>query len=156
MSDNNTEFKRGPSLSFWKARKDGNGSSAHLDFNLDKKSIFLSFMPQKGTDERNFDKDKKITSKLNLQDVGEMLAVCRRHIDGVGRKEGDKYKGLFHSSPNENDNSIIGFEKWKDIGYYLSLSVKRNGNSQRESVLLSYGEVEQLHLFLVKCGMEMF
>lgn len=144
-------------LPIWKPRKEGGGAAAFIEYNDVKQCMFLSMIPQQGKMEKpgqgNFDKNKEsmLTAKLGLNDLGEILLVLNGRRDGVGAKDGDKFKGLYHK--NDSGNSIIGFEV-NQFGYGLSLSCSKNGGAaKRYSLSLTPGEGEQLRVLIEHMAM---
>lgn len=151
-------FAPRPSLNFWKNRKDGKGSMLGVEYSADASAIFLTGMPQREGQENSFDSDKKVTAKLGLPDIGELLAVLTGKTEGTGKKN-DKgfWTGLFHE--NSSGNSVISLS-WSSNeaypGYNFSLSTDREGNKQRLAIGLTVGEGVQLELFLRRFGSELF
>lgn len=134
------------SLNFWKPYQ-GKGAAALLDFNPQKGKFFITMMPEKPGDGREFDSSRRITSTLGLTDVGEFLLVLNGRADGVGPKDGEKYKGLFHK--NQRGNTAINFAAKENGGFWFGVSSKVDNNEAvRYNVSLTNGESEQLKLFL--------
>lgn len=142
-------------LAFWKPRQNGDGAGAVFDFNNEQQNLYLSFIPQKG--EKNFDYQSRINAKLNQSDLGEMLVVLRGRRAGMGKEQDGKFSGLFHRSGNGKDNSVIQLTQIENRpGYYFGLSVSRDGNQTRYTIGLSEGESEQMRVFLESVLTEMF
>lgn len=142
-------------LSFWRPNSNGTGAAGFLEFN--GKDVWLSFMPQGGTDGKKFDKNKKINAKLGITDIGEMLAVINGRKEGLGQKNDKGYfSGLIHKIRDSKNSSIIGLSPTGST-YYLTLSAVRDGKeNQRLSVGLSGGDMEVLGAFLRTVLVELF
>jgi len=133
-------------IAFWKPFQ-GKGAAATLEYSYEKACFFLMIMPENpdGSD-RKFNPDAKITAKIGLTDVGEMIAVLRGYTGGLGKQEGDKWKGLFHK--NTNGNTIINLFR-TDTGYRIGMSAKHGSEPQTSySMGLTIGEGVQMELFL--------
>lgn len=137
-------------VNFWKPNKSGNGAAAMFEFNPDSKPVvFLTMMPQMGGDEesRKFDREKRIIMQLGLNDAAAMVTVLTNRVDGLGAKGDKGYQGLYHKNPR--GSSILGLSiKNEGEGYWLSLSVDRDGNKNRLSLGLTIAEAEQLLTYL--------
>lgn len=125
-------------------REKGDGCVAEFNYSVKNNCIYLMMAPQVGT-ENKFDYDKKLTAMLGLTDLGELLTVVCGRKGGAGSKDGDKYKGLYHS--NKTGSAIIQFYK-SDYGYNLGLSVDKNGVKSRCSMILTPAEGELLRVFI--------
>lgn len=85
------------------------------------------------------DKDKKITVKLDDNDIGEMLLVLTGGKEGLGAPDGKGgFKGLFHK--NKNGNTVIRLEYIKDRGLMYSVSTQRPEGNFRVGHALTDGE----------------
>lgn len=132
-------------LAFWKPRKNGGGAAALFEYNIDNQSMWLNMLPQKGTELRSFDYEKRDTAKLGWNDLGEILAVLNGHKDGAGSKRDDgNYSGLYHKSGEGDDNTVVSFYRYQDTGYSLQVSTKRGGQTNRNTVGITFGEGELL------------
>lgn len=131
-------------LTFWKANNKESGAAAILQYSEERNAVFLQMMPQDG--ERSFDNNAKITAKLNASDLSAMLSVATGNLPDCG-KDG---KGLYHQ--NDKGSSIINLSRYESkgefVGWYLSLSVKRDNNDTRLSVLIQPSEIEMLRVYL--------
>lgn len=141
-------------VAFWKPYK-GTGAAMTIECSWKESGplCFLSVMPESG--ERKFDSKKKITTKLGLSDLGEILTVLRNIKQGVGPQDGDRYKGLYHQSTNAN--TVINFTtKDKGDGYYLNVSTKKDNNQNKLGLSLTLGEGEVLRIFIEEVIKDLF
>lgn len=146
---------RKPEFRIYKPNKNNNGAASSFQVRIDvdeetgrrKCYLFLVSTPQTGKDEQGNsafawkDKDKSITMKLGLADIGEILAVLngRKPIAG-----GDK--GFFHR--NSNGSTTLTFS-FKDTYYGLKVT-KQVGQAAATQLLhtLTMGEGEVLKVLL--------
>lgn len=155
------EFENRPGVRIWKPSKSGTGSAALFEFNDDNKSIFLTMIPQKENgSEGKFDNERKISAKLGLNDIGEILCVLTRRTEGLGQKnEKGFFSGLYHQSPSGSSQIGLSWVEATDKyppGFMLSLSVKRETNEARYTVKLTLGEAMQLEKFFSRFIVELF
>lgn len=117
----------------YKAKKAGGGCASCWSFALDKESVFLEMAPQTGP-MRNGEhptfawKEEKLSLKLGLADIGELIAVLERRQKGIGFQQQDgSHKGLFHQ--NAKGNAALRFdENTQASGWYMKCSVQKNGD----------------------------
>lgn len=147
------KFKK--SFSTYKARRSHDGVASQFDFNPQTKLLFLEMAAQTGQQDNKgnalFDWKNKIAFKLGITDIGEILCVLIGRQTGVGRFDDDRYKGLYHE--NENGNSMLFFEKGKNGGFYMRLSIKRGEEKIQLSQTLTNGEGIVLST-LLRCVIE--
>jgi len=140
-------------FTLYKARKDGNGVASQWSLRPDKRCVFFEMAEQTGKNE-NGDATfgwgtNKLTFKLGISDIGEVLAVISGLQDGVGPKDiSGAHKGLFHSNPK--GNSILKFGLGKNGMYNVYLSVKRDDQQQALFHTVSNGELCVLGVLLRK------
>jgi hypothetical protein len=147
------EKKFANNFKIYRAKPDGNGVATQFCFAKEKESIFIEMAKQlSGKDDNEnaiFDWKNKIIFKLGMTDIGEILSVLQNIKLGVGPKDKDSenYKGLFHS--NDKGNSILKFEKNKYGGFYIGLSVKKEGlDPVNLKHTISSGEATILNILL--------
>ncbi len=124
----------------FKPRQNGEGAASQWEFNPkpEKRCMFLESAPQKnikGDKDTNasFDWDNKITMKLGLLDMGEILATFTGLQKGAGPLDGEgRHKGIYHQPPGGNKNTIlqIAINKSQTM-YYLRLSQKSQGQEMK-------------------------
>jgi len=118
----------------YKARKTADGVASQFDFNIKTKLLFLEMASQSQDkdDQGNalFNWKDKISFKLGISDIGEILCVLVGKQSGVGSMRDAKYKGLYHQS--SGGDSVLYFEKGNNGGYYMKLSVRRDGKDRRQ------------------------
>lgn len=135
-----SKFKK--SFSIYRAHRSNDGVASQFDFNPQTKLLFLEMSGQTGKqDEKGnalFDWKHKISFKLGITDIGELLCVLVNKQSGVGRLDGDRHKGLYHE--NENGNSMLFFEKGRNGGFYMKLSIRRGEDKIQLSQTLTNGE----------------
>lgn len=156
MTTNNTNTtamsttrKFGQKLSIYHPSGSGNGAALSLEprvnrLDSDNYNCFFLEMalqktgPSKDGDKRipaTFDWEKKLTVKLDFNDICELLAVLEGRIE----KAGGAKNGIFHQ--NGNGSTIISLQKAEKGGYYIGLSKKTNdGVATRVGLLLSDAE----------------
>jgi len=109
----------------YKPKKDGTGSASQFSWSEDKRCIFLEMSAQlseKDSDGNStFDWKNKLSFKLGDVDMAQILCVLR----GIKNNVGYDGKGIFHSF--NNNNAILKFQKGDKSGYYLGISVKKEG-----------------------------
>jgi hypothetical protein len=135
-------------VTFFKARKAGGGSA--VKFNIsDNGGVFITMFPQKGSEEKSFDWEKRVFAALNQSELGEMIAVIEGRIEGTGKREekGDKvyYNGFYHST--SNSKTTIRFARYMD-GIGVSVKSERNGTTGEYSCVLNVGELYALRELL--------
>lgn len=143
-----------PKVSFWKPNNNGTGAVAHFDFKPfnpskpnEESCFFVVMMPQNPVKDATpkFLKDKKLTVKLGLNDIGDMLAVIAGRKDGCGTMKDGGWSGLYHK--NQQGNAIINFGN-REGSYGISVSVKKGtGSAEKLSIGLTLGEIEILQAF---------
>lgn len=141
------------SLRFYKAQRDSSGAASQWDLNLKDEAVFftmsnqLNMQDEKGNS--TFDWEHKSVFKLGIQDIGELLAVLEGKKDGVGPYDNQqKHKGLYHSW--KDINSVLYFTRGREVGFFVSLSVKKGEQQNRVRHSLTDGEGSSLHVFLKK------
>lgn len=134
------KFKK--SFSIYRARRSNDGVASQFDFNPQTKLLFLEMTAQTGQQDAQgnalFDWKNKIAFKLGIVDIGELLCVLIGKQTGVGRLDGDRYKGLYHE--NDSGNSLLYFEKGKHGGFYMKLSIRRGEDKIQLSQTLTNSE----------------
>jgi hypothetical protein len=141
------ERLRNPDLAFWKPYQ-GKGAALIFEYSPQKNTFFMQMLPEKPEnteDSKKYDKDRRISAKLGLSDLGEILAVIKGRKGGAGTEAEGKFKGLYHK--NQNGNTIIGFDR-TDKGIRTGLSVKSDKIELRLNVNLSVGEATLLENFI--------
>jgi len=138
------------SFKLYKAKRDGYGVASQFDFSKDKKAVFIEMANQAGKmDTRGaakFDWKNKISFKLDLADVGEVLSVLARRQNGVGTQKDGKHTGLYHQ--NQNGDSVLYFTARNDGGFYIGLSVRRDDTKRQLKHYISNGEAMVLETLL--------
>lgn len=140
-------------LDFWKPRRENNGAAAFFEFNMeqDNPSAWFTMMPESSeSGNSKFDSNRKIVSKLNLEDLGQILAVLTGRLEGLGDlNDKGHYRGLYHQGMN-GASSTIGLSYNSEYKNF-NLSLTRKDNSDAEPVRyyigLSHGQAEQLRVF---------
>ena len=144
------------SYRIYRARKTNDGVASQFDFNPDSKFLFLEMAKQ--TDQHDdkgnalFDWKNKISFKLGVNDIGEILCVLSGKKTGLGTLKDGKYQGLYHK--NESGDAILYFDKSEhNKAYYMKLSVRRSGEKKQLSQLISDAEGIILSI-LLRCIIE--
>jgi len=113
----------------FKPKKDNSGAASQWEFNPKKGAIFVEFANQEKTQDgqKSFDWANKITMKLGVADIGEILATIAGKQDGIGQLDRDgKHKGLFHQT--DKGNTILQLAKGgKANMFYLRISSQPKG-----------------------------
>ncbi len=133
-----------PRLSYYKPNKTNTGAAIQFDLNAQKQSIFLEAASQSG--EQSFDWGKKIIAKLDVVDIGKLLAVL------VGAS---KFSKIFHD-PSKREgytgstlNTTIELTKGVQYGYFLKISQQSSDKSVKSiSLGLSDDEAQVLRVLL--------
>lgn len=132
----------------YKPNKNNNGAASQFCWSPDKKCVFLEMASQLSEKDSNgnstFDWKNKLSFKLEDIDIAQLLCVLRGIKNSVGY--GDK--GLFHSFGNHN--AILRFQKGDKGGYYLGISVKKEG-SEPIAIKHSVSEEEGVILNILLC-----
>lgn len=132
-------------IDFWKPNKKGTGWAALMNYSEDNSAVYLKMMPQKGTEMRSFDKDNSLVVKMNLNDIGEFLAVIRGSQTSAGGLNDDgKPRGLVHQSQNGDTTSIRFYQADQRPGNILSIS----RGDKNSFIGFTLGESETLRVFL--------
>lgn len=143
------------SFSIYKARRGGDGNAAQFDFNPQTKMLFLEMAAQTGEQDKKgnalFAWKQKIAFKLGIADIGELLCVLIGRQAGVGKLDGERYKGLYHE--NESGNSMLFFERGNHGGFYMKLSIRKGEDKIQLSQTLTNGEGIVLST-LLRCVIE--
>lgn len=150
-----------------KSTKDGAASQLQLkviigDYDKRKGMIFWEMANQKGEMDAEgnaqFDWENKLSFKLGIPDIGELLLVLMGNKKMAGQQDG-KYQGLFHK--NDNGNSCLQFSYYKTDkgaeGYNVRLSVQHGKDEPMISKhALTMGEGEVLRILLQKAALEFY
>lgn len=165
MSENNSKYQK-REYRVYKPNNNGSGSASSWQISTkivdskEEKNVFLDLANQKPSNNDNaaFDWDSKLTAKLGLNDLGDMLAVLRGLKDGVGNLKDGKRSGLYHQ--NSKGNTVIYFnENVKDNllqGYSLRVSKKSDQNQSAVNHSLTVSEGQVLLLFLQEAVSALF
>ena len=143
---------KGRTLAIYHPNGRGAGSAMRLEPRINRDGddryncFFLEMAAQKSTAQRaggktdyaTFDWERKITVKLGFLDVSELLTV----LEGRAPHVGGPRKGLYHASGNGNTLIAFSRDQTERGGYYLSLSRKREGDSEPSRVAIGLSEVE--------------
>lgn len=119
----------------FKPRKARDGVASQWEINVDKEAVFL-ILARQGSEKdghATFEwKDKAIVMKLDVSDIGEILAVLYKRQDGVGQID-DKggNKGLYHQT--EKGNTILRFERATNkFGFFMQINQKNKDEEVRK------------------------
>lgn len=119
-----TEY--GEPFKIFKPRKDTSGCASQWSLASKKNAVFLEFARQKESSGPNsaFDWDNKISMKLDITDMGEILSALDGDKNGVGPLSSElERKGLFHK--NKNGNTILRLQKGDGSeNWYIKISSK--------------------------------
>jgi hypothetical protein len=145
MSDNKYELK------FWRPNGKNTGAAAIFDYKPGADAVWLSMAPQNASGE-GFDFKKKISTKLNVFEIAQLLAVSSGRIDALGDKNTNGYySGLLHQIKGQTNSTIIGLapakDKEQEVTRFLSVSATREQDKTRLSVGLGIGELVALAEF---------
>lgn len=158
-----------PEYRIYKPNKSGNGSATRLQIRHGDKQgrpvvyLFIESTQQTGTDSEGNasfgwkEPEKKITFKLDVVDIGELLAVLNgaKNFAGNPAKDGKGGMGIFHQ--NDAGNTVLKFEKSEQGNvYWYGLSSKRNGKLLAIKHMVTLGEAEILYLLLQEAVKMMF
>lgn len=141
-----------PDYRIYKPKKDGTGAASKFQLKItDEKfknvQLFWVGAQQKDKDDSENaqfaweDKDRFVTIKLGLPDLGEILTVLK----GIKSEAGQAGKGIYHK--NKSGDSSITFKKYKpptgDAMFTVRLSKKVNGKMTevKHSLTLAEGAV---------------
>lgn len=142
---------KGRSICFYHPNARGTGSALRIEPRANRHDadryncFFIELAGQKTMAGRErgantyatFDWDNKITVKLGFPDICEILMVLEGRVPHIG---GDR-KGLYHAS--KQGNTLIALARDAQRGtYYLSLSRKRNGDSDAQRIGIGLSEAE--------------
>ncbi len=135
-----------PKLEFYKPNRESHGAAVQFDLAVDKQCIFLEASNQNG--EHSFDWQNKLVVKLDIVDVGKLLAVLNR---AAGQTK------IFHD-PSKREgyagttlNNTIEFMKGTQYGFYLKISQQSSDRSVKAvSLPLSDDEAQVLRVLLEK------
>lgn len=127
----------------YKPNKTGNGAALQMDFNEEKKSVFVETAKQ--TAPQSFDWQNKLSFKMAVTDIAKLLVVLNGKAANVELFH-DPSKGGYAVSA-ETRNSTVSFTKM-DRGYYFKLSTQAQGG-QVNSVALPLSEDEAVVLKLL-------
>lgn len=139
----------------YKPRKSGDGVASQWEFSRkipetdDKPEraacMFVVFADQIEGEGRlaKFDWPNKVTMKLGITDIGEILSVFTGLQKDVGPKQSDgKGKGIYHET--QKGNTILQLKKEDNI-FYIRLSQKLKGQDAKVFLhSLNYSEVSVL------------
>lgn len=106
--------------------------------------VFWNMAPQSGEKDGNalFDWENKITMKLGIPDLGELLAVLNGNKDSVSNNG-----SLYHQNAKGNTVLKFSFDKEKQR-YIAQLSTKRDSDTKQYGHSFSVGEAEVLRVLL--------
>jgi len=148
-----SQQKFNPVYKIYRAKTNGGGVASQFELDRSKKAVWFSMAPQldkAATDkDAKFDwKNNKLSVKLGLVDIGELLAVLDRKQSGVGPQGSDgKHKGLFHR--NKTGCATVSFA-FNDSGIlYIGIGIKKKSdNVKRLYHSVSNGEAAILRVLL--------
>lgn len=103
-----------------KKTSDGAASQWELSCRNDNRTMFVEFANQKKTvdNDRTFDWTNKITMKLAISDIGDILSVLTGMQDGIGPKDGDgRRKGIYHETPKGNTILQLGKKSGAEVSF---------------------------------------
>lgn len=129
--------------------RDGN------DVTFDQTMVFLECAPQTNNDDSEFasfawnDENKRVTLKLGMPDITEMLCVLRGLKPTVGTvpPQGEKPKGLFHK--NNSGSASLQFHVTENgDGYFLRAASKRGNDLVAVQHKITLSEGESLRILL--------
>lgn len=138
-------------VTIWRPNGKNTGAAAILQYKPGSDAVWLSMAPQNASGE-GFDFKSKISTKLNVFEMGQILAVVENNIPGLGEKQNSGYySGLVHQIKGQTDSTIIGLAPAKDkeneITRFLSVSATRGEDKNRYSVGLGIGEQMAIRAF---------
>lgn len=165
MSENGETTKNGQAtkrmnnaLVLYHPNGKGTGSALQLELRLNRAGedrydcFFLEMALQKtaadngkeGRTPATFDWAGKVTVKLDFADICELLAV----LEGRAEQAGGQRNGIYHEAGNTN--TVIGFKKNPEGGYFAGVSRKDKQGSQlfKGHMLLSEAEAIGLRCIL--------
>ncbi len=134
----------GEPFKIFKPRKDISGCASQWSLASKKNAVFLEFAHQKKSSGPNsaFDWEKKISMKLDIADIGEILSALDGDKSGVGPLSGSERKGLFHK--NKNGNTILRLQRGNESeNWYIKISSKSsNGEVRAMQHAITLGEAK--------------
>ncbi|HOB72949.1 MAG TPA: hypothetical protein PKG54_00350 [Phycisphaerae bacterium] len=141
----------------YKPRREGGGCASGWELNADKEAVFLDVAAQigqmEGETNARFDWANKLTMKLGVTDIGELLAVLERRQKGIGPSKDGRHRGLFHKTA-AGTTTLIFEESLQQPGWHLRIGVqKAGGEVQNLSHSISPGEGATL-LVLLRLAIE--
>ena len=166
MSENGETTKNGQAarpmnsaLVLYHPNGKGTGSALQLELRLNRGGedrydcFFLEMALQKsaaanGKDGRTpatFDWAAKATVKMDFTDICELLTV----LEGRAEQAGGQRNGIYHESGNTN--TVIGFKKNPDGGYFVGVSRK---DKQGNQVFKGHMLVSEAEAIGLRCVMQ--
>jgi hypothetical protein len=141
------------SFKLFKPRKTGDGVASQWEINVKKEAVFLTLARQRKDKDKHatFEwKEKPIVMKLDISDIGEILAVLYKRQNGLGPTSEKGHKGLFHQT--ERGNTVLRLEKSNQgNGFYLQINQKiKNEDVQTLKHHISDGEGLTLSVLLTE------
>jgi len=121
-----TEKNYAQSFKLFKPRKTGDGVASQWEINIRKEAVFLTLARQESDKDGHATfgwKENPIVMKLDINDIGEILAVLYKRQNGLGLSSEKGYKGLFHQT--ERGNTVLRLEKSTGgSGFYIQVNQK--------------------------------
>jgi hypothetical protein len=126
----------------YKANKQGNGTALSLDFNPERRAIFLQAAKQAG--ELKFDWEKSINMKLDADDIGAILAVVSGKTS-VAKLFHQPSLGKYASAAGTRN---VGVDFKRETGGYSVRASEQSGSGELAvvSVNVSEGEGEVIRV----------
>ena len=146
-TENVEQYPPKHTLEFWKPNSSKKGAVAIFEFSPKKgekeASFWLNMMPESGQDTGpKFNKEGKLTAKLGITDIGELLACLSGRNGGLGRQKDGKWSGIYHSNANGNTVINLNPNAQNQGHYWLELSVKR-GNDTPTKLAIGFTPSDQ-------------
>jgi hypothetical protein len=79
-----------------------------------------------GDENARFDWANKLTMKLGVADLGEILAVLERRQKGIGPQKDGQHRGLFHKTAS-GTTTLLFEESQQNAGWHMRIGVQKAG-----------------------------
>jgi hypothetical protein len=118
------------SFQIYKPRREGGGCASQWELSSGKGAVFLEMAAQvgkmEGDENARFDWSNKLTMKLGITDLGEIIACLEGRQMGIGPFKEGKHRGLFHKSA-KGTASLRLDEAAQGPGWHLKIGVQQEG-----------------------------
>ena len=114
----------GPEFAVYKPTRSGKGGVMRWRLEVQNEAVFLDAARTIG--ERKFDWENKVSMKWGISDIGEVLAVIEKRVDGAE---------LYHKSPSGVAQFSIKYQRDRTpANYFLSVSRQASEGDDKRPV----------------------